>query len=284
MGAPGDAVLRGDRAPAYRGGSGEPLVLLHGINGSWRVWRPVLPALEAEHDVFAPTLPGHRYGPPLDAGSLVSIGALADGVERVLDTAGIDTAHLAGNSLGGWLAIELARRGRARSVVALSPAGGWTSPRDLRRVIRLLSNARMLIARRDALRLAALMRRPRLRGLALSQAMTRGDLVPLQDALELIEDAHGCIAFSGFVEWIRGAEPIQPTGRPLACPVRIAWGEHDRTIPFARYGRPLLAALDGAEHVTLAGVGHVPMYDNPALVVRTILAVSKGTVQKGAGQ
>jgi alpha-beta hydrolase superfamily lysophospholipase len=269
-----------DTAPAHRGGSGEPLVMLHGINASWRVWRPVLPALEAEHDVFAPTLPGHRCGPPLDAGSAVSIGALADGLERVLDTAGIDTAHFAGNSLGGWLAIELARRGRARSVVALSPAGGWTSPRDLRRVIRLLSNARMLIARRDALRLAALMRRPRLRRLALRQAMARGDRVPVLDALELIEDADGCIAFSGFVEWIRGAEPIQPAGRPLACPVRVAWGEHDRTIPFARYGRPLLDALDGAEHVTVAGVGHIPMYDDPALVARTILTVSKGTAQK----
>src|SRR5947209_797061 len=171
--------------PVYRSGSGEPLVLLHGINGSWRVWRPVLAALEVEHDVFAPTLPGHLSGPPLDPGLTVSIDALADGLERILDAAEIDTAHFAGNSLGGWLAIELARRGRARSVVALSPAGGWTSARDLRRVIRLLSGARVVIARRDALGLTDLMRRPRFRRLVLRQAMTRGDVIPARDVLEM---------------------------------------------------------------------------------------------------
>jgi pimeloyl-ACP methyl ester carboxylesterase len=261
---------------AYRGGSGEPLVLVHGINASWRVWRPVLAALEAQHEVFAPTLPGHRYGPPLDAGQAVSIDALADGLERILDAAGLDTAHLAGNSLGGWLPPHPPPRGRARSVVALSPAGGWTSARDLRRVIRLLSSARALIARRDALGLDDLVRRPRFRRLALRQGMTRGDLIPVQDVLDMIEDADGCSAFSGFVEWIRGADPIQPARQPPACPVRVAWGEYDRTIPFARYGRPLLAALDGAERVTLAGVGHIPMYDDPALVAHAILEVSKG--------
>jgi pimeloyl-ACP methyl ester carboxylesterase len=276
---PDRVIEPGSTPSAYQGGSGEPLVLVHGINASWRVWRPVLAALEAEHDVFAPTLPGHRYGPPLDAGQAVSIDALADGLERILDAAALDTAHLAGNSLGGWLAIELARRGRARSVVALSPAGGWTSARDLRRVIRLLSNARALMARRDALGLDDFMRRPRFRRLALRQGMTRGDLIPVQDVLDMIADADGCSAFSGFVEWIRGAEPIQPVRRPPACPVRVAWGEYDRTIPFARYGRPLLAALDGAERVTLAGVGHVPMYDDPALVARAILEVSNGKEQ-----
>jgi alpha-beta hydrolase superfamily lysophospholipase len=269
-----------DPAPAYRGGSGQPLVLLHGINGSWRVWRPVLSALEAQHEVFAPTLPGHRCGPALEAGRAVSIDAIADGLERILDTAGLDTAHFAGNSLGGWLAIELARRGRARSVVALSPAGGWASARDLRRVIRLLSGGRELITRRDTLRLTSLMRRPRFRRLALHQTMVRGDLIPVQEALELIEDAAACTAFSGFIDWIRGAQPLRPAAQPLPCPVRVAWAEHDRTIPFAGYGRPLMAALPGAEHVTLLGVGHVPMYDDPVGVARTILEVTNVTTPK----
>ena len=56
----------------------------------------------------------------------------------------------------------------------------------------------------------------------------------------------------------------------LGCPVRIVWGASDRTLPFARYGRPLLSALDGAELVFLAGVGHVPMIDDPAAVAATI--------------
>ena len=85
--------------PAHRGGSGEPLVLLHGFTDTWRTWELVLPALERRHDVLAPTLAGHAGGPPLDGE--VSDDAIADAVERAMDAAGFETAHIAGNSLGG---------------------------------------------------------------------------------------------------------------------------------------------------------------------------------------
>jgi alpha-beta hydrolase superfamily lysophospholipase len=264
-----------DQTAQYRGGSGTPLVLLHGINATWRVWRPLLPALEEQHDVLAPTLPGHRHGPPLEPGRPVSIAALADAVERTLDAAGIETAHLAGNSLGGWVAVELGRRGRGRSVVALSPAGGWLSSQDLRRVIWLLSAGRALIDRREALRLEQLVRRPRFRQIAFRQAMERGDLVPANDALGLIEDAAGCAAYHGFIEWVRHAQPIRRSGEPLRYPLRVAWSQHDRTIPFRRYGRPFVQALPEAELITLSGVGHVPMFDDPPLVAGTILEVTR---------
>src|SRR5207237_6606895 len=113
--------------PSYTGGAGTPLVLLHGVGGTWRVWRPVLPLLERWHAVFAPTLPGHCGANRLPAGVAPSIDALADGVAEQLDRAGIDRAHIVGNSLGGWIALELARRGRARSVVLFGPAGAWRS-------------------------------------------------------------------------------------------------------------------------------------------------------------
>jgi pimeloyl-ACP methyl ester carboxylesterase len=263
-----------DVAPLHRGGSGTPLVLLHGLTGTWRVWQPLLPALEREHEVLALTLPGHRYGPRLDSAAPVSIGALADGVERVMDAENVGTAHLAGNSLGGWLAIELGRRGRARSVTALSPAGGWQSPRDLRRVIRHLSAGQVLIDRRAVLRLDHLVRRPRFRRLAFRQVMEHGQLVPAADAIAMLEAAAECAAFRGFVEWVRNTEPLQPA-EPAPYRERIAWSEHDRTIPFRRFGAPLLRALAGAEHVTLPGVGHVPMFDDPRLVAQTILDVTR---------
>jgi pimeloyl-ACP methyl ester carboxylesterase len=259
----------------YRGGSGTPLVLLHGINASWRIWRPVLDALEAQHEVIVLTLPGHRGGPALKNSDPVSVNALADGVEAVLDANGIDTAHLAGNSLGGWLAVELGRRGRARSVVAFSPAGGWRHDRDLRRVIRLLSTGRAMMERRERLGLGPLLRRPRFRRLALSPAMERGDRLPAGAALDLIDDALGCAAYPGFIAWIRSARPIEPSREPAAYPIRIAWPERDRTIPFSRYGRPFLDAVPDAEYVTLRGVGHVPMYDDPAIVARTILDITR---------
>ena len=113
----------------HRGGAGEPLVLVHGIGHTWRGWRPMLPALERHFDVLAVDLPGFGHSPPLPAGQACTPEALADAVEAAMDAAGFETAHLAGNSLGGWIALILARRGRARTVTAISPAGLAHAPR-----------------------------------------------------------------------------------------------------------------------------------------------------------
>jgi pimeloyl-ACP methyl ester carboxylesterase len=102
-----------------------PLVLLHGFAGTWRVWKPVIPALERHHDVLALRLPGHFESPPFRPKGPPSIESLTDAVEDELDSAGLESPHLAGNSLGAWIAFELARCGTARSVLAISPAGGW---------------------------------------------------------------------------------------------------------------------------------------------------------------
>ena len=108
--------------PAHRGGSGRPLVCLHGFTDTWRTWELVLPELERRHDVLALTLPGHAGGPPLDEATDT---AVADTVERALDDAGFERAHLVGNSMGAYLALLLAERDRAESVVAFAPTGGW---------------------------------------------------------------------------------------------------------------------------------------------------------------
>ena len=101
---------------------------VHGFTDTWRTWDLVLPALEREHDVLAPTLAGHAGGPPL-AGAFTA-ATLPDALERAMDEAGFATAHIVGNSLGGFLALQLAARGRAESVVALAPAGGWAAGDD----------------------------------------------------------------------------------------------------------------------------------------------------------
>ncbi|MEA2436741.1 MAG: hypothetical protein QOF65_1297, partial [Thermoleophilaceae bacterium] len=109
--------------PYHRGGSGSPLVCLHGFLDTWRAWELVLPALERQHDILAPTLAGHAGGPRIEGE--VSDTTLADAVEHAMDKAGFEIAHIVGNSLGGLVALQLAERGRAETVVALAPAGGW---------------------------------------------------------------------------------------------------------------------------------------------------------------
>ncbi len=109
--------------PSHRGGSGPPLVCLHGFMDTWRTWEIVLPELERRHDVLALTLAGHTGGPPIEGE--ISVGVIVDAVERTMDEAGFEIAHIVGDSLGGYVALELASRGRAATVVALAPAGGW---------------------------------------------------------------------------------------------------------------------------------------------------------------
>ena len=96
---------------------------LHGFADTWRTWELVLPALERHHDVLALTLAGHAGGPPIKGESDAAV--LADEVERAMARARFQTAHLVGNSLGGYIALQLASRGRARTVAALAPAGDW---------------------------------------------------------------------------------------------------------------------------------------------------------------
>lgn len=96
---------------------------LHGFTDTWRTWELVLPELERHHDVLAPTLPGHAGGPAIEGE--VSDAMFVDAIERAMDEVGFETAHIVGNSLGGYLSLQLAARGRAESVVALAPAGGW---------------------------------------------------------------------------------------------------------------------------------------------------------------
>ena len=129
---PSAAMSALELTPSHRAGIGQPLLLLHGIGAIWRAWSPVLPYLEPHHEVIVPTLHGHAGGPDLDPEVAPTVQALADGIEEELDRLGLKKVHIAGNSLGGWIGIELARRGRAQSLVLLSPAGAWRSTRRIR--------------------------------------------------------------------------------------------------------------------------------------------------------
>ena len=104
-----------------RSGAGEPLLLLHGVGESAAGWRPTQDALSKSFDVIVVDLPGFGDAPALPRGVLPTAAALADAIEQQLDELGLSTVHIAGYSLGARVSLELASRGRARSVVAIAP-------------------------------------------------------------------------------------------------------------------------------------------------------------------
>jgi pimeloyl-ACP methyl ester carboxylesterase len=260
--------------PSHRAGTGSPLLLLHGITAFWRAWSPILPYLEPHHDVIVPTLPGHGGGPRLDPQTAPSVEALVDGIEELLDGVGLPTVHIAGNSLGGWVGIELARRGRARSLVLFSPAGAWRSQRstELRAIgIGLLvGSMRSFASRADFIAT-----NPMLRRMVLARQVAHPDRYPT----EVLAAWFRSMAIAPDLARLLRAIPrrqVQPLPADRNYPVRLVWCEHDRVIPFDGFGSVMLERLPGAELVELAGVGHVPMSDDPAAVANLILEVAAG--------
>jgi pimeloyl-ACP methyl ester carboxylesterase len=256
----------------YSGGSGTPLVLLHGVGGTWRAWTPILPLLEGRHTVVALTLPGHPGGPPLPDGIAPSVAALVDGVAAELDRRGIDQAHLVGNSLGGWICLELARRGRARSVVVFGPAGAW---RSRGRARALLGGMRLsfFLVRKLARRADSLVRRRWVRWLLLATQVHDPDHVPPEELAHSIRTSVDAGVVPALLRTI-AHHSIEVLPENPACPVKVVWAEKDRIIPFAHFGAPLMDRLPGAELVRIPGIGHVPMWDAPSEVAREILEMT----------
>jgi pimeloyl-ACP methyl ester carboxylesterase len=248
--------------------------MLHGVSATWRVWSPLLPYLEPHHDVFAPTLLGHAGAPTFDPATPLSIDAVTDGVEKSLDRAGVSQAHLVGNSLGGWVAIELARRGRAHSLVLFSPAGASRTQRDLRMLAKALTIgvgplARAakhadVIASRKALRAALLF----------TQVAHPGRVSPDEVAASLRAVGGAAVVPALLDALSRDQVRELATGQPF--PVRLVWPRLDRVLPYRRFGAPMAARLPDAELLRVPGVGHVPMSDAPATVAGLILDVTTG--------
>jgi pimeloyl-ACP methyl ester carboxylesterase len=248
----------------HRGGAGEPLVLIHGIGHTWRGWKPVLPALERRFDVLALDLPGFGHSPPLPAGTVSTPERLADAVESAMDDAGFATAHLAGNSLGGWIALILARRGRARTVTALAPAG-LAHRREQAFGRGILRTERWLA--RNAPATEALLRNAV--GRTLFAGPTFGK--PWRcDPDDLIEQSRLFADAPGFDATLPHTLDEQVAGLgDVRCPVLVLWGTRD-LILVPRQGRRFERLIPGCELRYLKGLGHVPMSDDPDLLVEAI--------------
>lgn len=188
-----------------------PLLLLHGVTMSSAAWDEVVPLLADDFDVIVPTLPGHRGGPKMPDASFED---LVDFVEEILDGRGFETVHLAGNSLGGWIALELARRGRARSVCGLSPAGFWPEGRpDATGVVTALRRTRRLAQLTSFLAPVVVATGPA-RKKAMELVAEHGDRMSSQQALGALRDMVGCEAASSLFRGTGYCAPMDSAPMP----------------------------------------------------------------------
>ena len=247
-----------------RTGDGNPLILIHGLGSNRRVWDAPLGLLSRERDVIAVDLPGFGDSPELE--TVPTPAALADSVEELITELGLSKPAVAGNSLGGLISLELARRGTVSSATALSPAGfalGWES--------------RMASASLSASRAAATVLRPTLPALASKPAgrmLLAGQLVAHPSAVpadELLAAVEALISCPGFDATRKALFAYSWTYRgELAAPATVAWAAKDRLL-LPRQARRAEAWIPGIRSISLPDCGHVPCWDNPPLVARAIL-------------
>jgi pimeloyl-ACP methyl ester carboxylesterase len=258
------------RAPIHLG-SGEPVLLLHPFLMSQLVWQTVAQQLAdtGRYEVFAPTMASHNGGP--DAGTwFLSSSVLADHVERQLDELGWDTAHIVGNSLGGWVAFELESRGRARTVTGIAPAGGWArwSPTKFEVIGKFVLGmpvwalARWLGAR--ALHL------PLSRRLAALPISGSSDGISETELVAIIDDVSHCPAY--FQLLVKSlALPGLPQLAQTAVPAHLVLCEKDRVVPPRRFSQHFTTHLPATTEVTmLDGLGHIPMFEAPGRITEVI--------------
>ncbi len=262
--------MAGAFSEAHRGGEGPPLLLVHGFTDTWRTWELVLGALERRHEVLAPTLLGHAGARPA-AGPLGAQALVAE-LERTMDEVGWETAHVAGNSLGGYVALQLAARGRASSVVALAPAGGWAAGDTFfsATLVPFFTTLRGQLTIAEP-QLDAILASPEGRRFAASQTVVNFEHIPVE---LLAHQARGMIGCEGATELMESAlaDGFPLDAAAIECPVRIVWGTDDQILPWpAAAVRYREEWLPDADWVVLDGVGHMPQLDVPLETEELIL-------------
>jgi pimeloyl-ACP methyl ester carboxylesterase len=232
----------------------------------------VIAELVPKFEVIAPTLTGHDGGPPTPPeGAGSSLAEAADHFETLLDGIGVGEAHFAGNSMGGALSLEMAKRGRARSVVAISPGGGWY-PEDLaeaRRILRFFARSQRL-AKASLPQIDRIMSRPGSRRLALRDVMTRGDQVPAKDAAQLVRSSVNCSIIDAVFSALRDGTAAMRDLDQVKAPTLVTWGAQDRVLPLRKHSRRFRIEISDVEFREHPGIGHTPMWDDPGLIGGTI--------------
>jgi pimeloyl-ACP methyl ester carboxylesterase len=245
--------------------------LLHPFLMSQLVWQKVAPQLAdtGRYEVFAPTMAGHNGGPRSGTWFLSS-AVLADHVERQLDELGWGTAHIVGNSLGGWVAFELERRGRARTVTGIAPAGGWRawSPTKFEVIAKFVGGMPVWILAH--LLGPRLLRLPMGRRIGTLPISGSPDGISEEDLVAVVDDLKHCPAY--FQLLVKSL--LTPGLMELAhtdVPTHLVLCEKDRVVPPSRFSGHFTDHLPADHELTiLEGVGHIPMFEAPGRVTEVI--------------
>ena len=251
-------------------GSGPPLVLLHGVGHRRQAWYPVVDLLSSQREVILVDLPGHGESDPFVPAGRPVVDALRDELVTFLGEQGLDRPHIAGNSLGGRIALEAGAIGLASSVTALSPAGFWRSA-------AAFGYTRTLFRTVEALSRRLTPQAPRLVRSKSGRALMFGWITSHPGNLEPDRALGDLLAFNRAVPALRTIVRAATafTGQVQAgVPVTIGWGSRDLVLP-PYQARVARSALPQASHVTLLGCGHVPMSDDPGRVAEVLLRGSR---------
>ena len=242
-----------------RSGRGPALVLLHPLGGDRHVWAPVARVLAPHRETFAVDLPGFGDSEPCQGEPTPR--ALAETIDRGMRELGIAEYDVAGNSLGGWVALELGLARRARSVTAIAPAGLWSRALPPRR-----SQARR--AAQAALPLLPLLSLyPSLRAKALAMFAAHPERIPPPEARRLIRAYATAPGFDAVNDAMRAGTFSGLHRMPV--PTTLAWPEHDRLVG------PPQKIPPAVRTEVLRGCGHLPMWDDPRQVADVLLRGSE---------
>jgi pimeloyl-ACP methyl ester carboxylesterase len=235
-----------------------------------QAWGAVLDVLTPHRDVILVDLPGHGESPPLRLEGRNAIQAMSDEIMSWLDELGFARPHIAGNSLGGALALLAAAQGRAASVTALSPAGFWPEDRRFNSA-KAIFGVMLLGARALQPVTGPLSRTVAGRALLCGTIVSRPARMSAEQARG---DAAAFLAARDAMNAVLAVSAPFTASVPDDIPVTIAWGTRDRILP-PRQADIARQRFPHATHVPLPGCGHVPMTDDPALVARVLLEGSK---------
>ncbi|MGH2906988.1 MAG: alpha/beta fold hydrolase [Solirubrobacterales bacterium] len=258
-------------------GEGPTLLLVHGVLHRRHAWDAVLPLLTPHRRVVVVDLPGHGESGPLDMSGPSILAQFLEPLNDLIDhtTEPGQPVHVAGNSLGGWLALALAAQGRTASATALSPVGFFVNSADRTRAMATFRLVRAL-ARVGGRYTPDLMRYRAIRYLGLAPFFARPSHVPYETALidmEAMLDSPLLEAGNNGLDFPPMASDLPTTVLP-AVPVTVAWGRRDIMLPVYQ-ARRVYRSFPHARLIVVPGVGHVSMSDNPELIASILLAGSE---------